>query len=59
LGGPAPDETRRALSAEQARAIRDEEWYRQKTGLLTASAEKLTSLIASAARGDQEWERRD
>lgn len=44
LGGPAPEETRRALSVERARASRDEEWYRERTGLLTASADKLNSL---------------
>lgn len=44
-GGPAPDETRRALSVERNHEYADEKWITDKEEFLTKSALKLSSEV--------------
>ncbi|MGH9942746.1 MAG: argininosuccinate lyase [Pyrinomonadaceae bacterium] len=48
LGGPAPEETRRALAAERERERADEDWYTERTSALSRASEHLRALAASA-----------
>lgn len=48
LGGPAPDETRRALSVEREREADDEAWHSATAGTLARASEKLRSLAAES-----------
>jgi len=45
LGGPAPEETRRALDAERTHEMADQHWYDEKRAALLSSHEQLRELI--------------
>jgi argininosuccinate lyase len=44
LGGPAPQETRRALEAERARELTADRWYDERSAALLSAREKLLAL---------------
>lgn len=47
IGGPAPAETRRALTAEREREAADEEWYRHRDQLLAVRQRQLKAAAAA------------
>jgi argininosuccinate lyase len=52
LGGPAPEETRRALADEREREAADEAWHATASASLARASEQLRSLAADAAQTD-------
>lgn len=44
-GGPAPAETRRALTVERETESADDDWFANKTALLEKSSQKLKNLV--------------
>ena len=52
LGGPAPDETRRALAVERKREAEDESWHAAKAESLAQASERLRALASEAASRD-------
>ncbi len=45
IGGPAPEETKRALGVERERELNDERWYQFKIKALDAYSENLRVLV--------------
>ncbi|HEY8561310.1 MAG TPA: argininosuccinate lyase [Pyrinomonadaceae bacterium] len=50
-GGPAPEETRRALEVEREAQTRDEAWYAEKTESLRAASDKLAKIVGEKKLG--------
>lgn len=48
LGGPAPEETRRALAAERAREADDEAWHAAKSDAMRLYSDRLRALADAA-----------
>jgi len=51
LGGPAPEETRRAVEVERERERDDEDWYQARVSDLSEYSKNLQSLIERIAKG--------
>lgn len=50
LGGPAPEETRRALSIEREREQADEKWYAERMENLSGYSKTLRALVEALAQ---------
>lgn len=50
FGGPAPEETRRALQVERAREREDVEWHERASARLASASSKLRALVEDTAK---------
>lgn len=50
-GGPAPEETRRALKVEREQAEMDERWFAEKTAFLSSASQNLNRIVDKYLEG--------